>query len=132
MRRIHASAIVFTLFVILTSCSTVSSAGDPRTVGGDVITAAELEQYQGDDLLDVILRARRNWLQTRPSLTAREQDTNPIVVVIDGMPATPGLDPLRSIRVADVREVRRLSASDATTRFGTNMTAGAILVETKH
>jgi hypothetical protein len=96
-----------------------------------VITVAELEQYQGDDLLGLILRARRTWLQTRPSLTAGEEDANPIVVVIDGVPQMPGLDPL-TLSVGDVREVRRLSASDATTRFGTNMTAGAILVATKH
>ncbi|HSW30192.1 MAG TPA: hypothetical protein VLH75_11965 [Longimicrobiales bacterium] len=42
----------------------------------------------------------------------------------------PGLDPLR-ISVGDVREVRRLSASDATTRFGTDVPAGAVLVATK-
>ncbi|MHB1194886.1 MAG: hypothetical protein ACYC6F_17810 [Longimicrobiales bacterium] len=96
-----------------------------------MITGAELEQYQGDDLLGLILRARRTWLQTRPSLIVGEEDANPIVVVIDGVPQMPGLDPL-ILGVADVREVRRLSASDATTRFGTNMTAGAILVVTKH
>ena len=97
-----------------------------------MITGAELEQYQGEDLLGLILRARRTWLQARPSLTTAEQDTNPIVAVIDGVPQMPGLEPLRSFRVGDVRKVRRLSASDATTRFGTNMTAGAILVVTKH
>lgn len=132
MRHVRASVTAFTLFGIVTSCSTVSSGGGSGASGGDVITGAELEQYQGEDLLGLVLRARRTWLQTRPSLTAGEQDTNPIVVVIDGVPQMPGLDPLRSFRVGDVREVRRLSASDATTRFGTNMTAGAILVVTKH
>lgn len=130
MRHVRASVAAFTLFMIGTSCSTVSSGGGSRAGGGDVITGAELERYQGEDLLGLILRARRNWLQTRPSLTTGEQDTNPIVVVIDGVPQMPGLDPL-SFRVGEVREVRRLSASDATTRFGTNMTAGAILVVTK-
>ncbi len=130
MRHVRTSVTAFMLLVIATSCATVSSGGDSRAGGGDVITGAELEQYQGDDLLGVILRARRSWLQTRPSLIAGEQDTNPIVVVIDGVPQMPGLDPL-TLMVGDVREVRRLSASDATTRFGTNMTAGAILVVTK-
>jgi hypothetical protein len=53
------------------------------------------------------------------------------VIVVDGVPQEPGVDPLRSFKVGDVREARRLSASDATTRFGTGMTAGAILIVTK-
>jgi len=131
MRRACASVTVLMLSLIPGACATASPGGGPDPRSGDVITEAELERYQGDDLLGLILRARRNWLQTRTSLTAGEQGTNPIVVVIDGVPQMPGLDPL-TLLVSDVREVRRLSASDATTRFGTNMTAGAILVTTKH
>jgi hypothetical protein len=132
MRYVRASVTAFTLFVIVASCSTVSSGRGSGAGGGGVITEAELEQYQGEELLGLILRARRAWLETRGAwLTTEVQDRNPLVVVIDGVPQMPGLDPLR-ISVGDVREVRRLSASDATMRYGTNMTAGAILVVTKH
>ena len=132
MRRARATVAAFMLFVIMTSCATVSSGGGSGASGRDVITGAELEQYQGEDLLGLILRARRSWLQVRPSLTSSEPEVTPIVVIIDGVPQPPGMEPLHGFRVSDTREVRRLSASDATTRFGTNMTAGAILVVTKH
>lgn len=131
MRHPRTFVTVSVACIIAASCATATPGGGSGRSGPDVITEAELEQYPGDDLLGLILRARRNWLQTRTSLTAGEQGTSPIVVVIDGAPQTPGLDPL-TLLVSDVREVRRLSASDATTRFGTNMTAGAILVTTKH
>ena len=48
-------------------------------------------------------------------------------VVVDGQ-RRGGIDFLRSIRVAQVRQVRYLSAADATTRLGTGMAGGAILV----
>jgi hypothetical protein len=89
-----------------------------------------MEQYLEQDLLTLIQRARPVWLQTRPARST--QGESPIVVVFDGVPREPGLDPLRGFKVGDVQEVRRLNASDATTRFGTVMTAGAILVLTKH
>jgi hypothetical protein len=38
---------------------------------------------------------------------------------------------LRSIRAGDVEEARFLNARDATTRYGTDMTAGAIEVVTR-
>lgn len=131
MRHARASVTGFMLFGIVTSCSTVSSGRGSVASGGDVIIGAELEQQRGEDLLALLLRARPAWLHTRPSLSTREPEVTPIVVVIDGVPQTPGLEPLHGFKVAEVREVRRLSASDATMRFGTNMTAGAILVGTK-
>jgi hypothetical protein len=91
-----------------------------------------LEENPGEDLLALILRVRPAWLQMRPRLGSSEPEVTPIVVVIDGVPQPPGMEPLHGFRVFDTREVRRLSATDATTRFGTNMTAGAILVATKH
>lgn len=131
MKRACASLVIFLLFATMTSCATVSSGGGSGASSGSVITEAELEQYPGEELLGLILRARRTWLEARGGwLTTELQDRNPIVVVLDGVPQMPGLDPLR-MSVGDVREVRRLSASDATTRFGTNMSSGAILVFTK-
>jgi len=114
--------------VIVTACTTVSSGGGSRR-NADVITTAEMEQYLDEDLLTLVQRARPAWLQTRPALSA--QGANAIVVVLDGVPQEPGLGPLRGFKVGDVQEVRRLSASDATTRFGTGMTGGAILIVTK-
>lgn len=116
--------------VIVTACATVPSGGGSRQGQSDVITTAEMEQYLDEDLFTLIQRARPTWLQTRPGLST--QGPQAIVVVLDGVPQEPGLDLLHGFRVGDTQELRRLSASDATTRFGTNMTAGAILIVTKH
>ena len=42
-----------------------------------------------------------------------------------------GIESLRSISASDVAEVRWLSSMDATTRFGTGNTAGAIAVTSR-
>jgi hypothetical protein len=131
MRRAHVGVTALMLVMAVTSCVTASAGGGTGGSAGDVITAAELEQHQGEDLLALIMRSRPTWLHMRRQPTADQPDTNPMVVVIDGVPQQPGLDPLRVLKVSDLRDVRRLSPSDATMRFGTNMTAGAILVTTK-
>jgi len=131
MRRAHVGVTALMLVMAVTSCVTASAGAGSGASAGDVITAAELEQHQGEDLLALIMRSRPTWLHMRRQPTADQPDTNPMVVVIDGVPQQPGLDPLRVLKVSDLRDVRRLSPSDATMRFGTNMTAGAILVTTK-
>jgi hypothetical protein len=132
MRHVCASITTFVSLVIVASCATASPGGRAGRGGGDLITGAELEENPGEDLLALILRVRPAWLQMRPRLASSEPEVTPIVVVIDGVPQPPGMEPLHGFRVSDTQEVRRLSASDATTRFGTNMTAGAIVVVTKH
>jgi len=114
---------------ILAGCAPASTQRGAAGPASDTITAAELEHNPDEDLFALIQRVRPAWLQTRPPVSA--QSASAIVIVVDGVPQEPGLGPLRGFKVGDVQEVRRLGASDATTRFGTGMTAGAILVVTK-
>lgn len=119
-----------TLATGITACA-VRSPGSASSSGqSDLLTAAELEQWPNGDLFTLIERIRPTWLQTRMPLST--QGSNSIVVVIDRVPQAPGLDLLHGIKVGDVHEVRRLNARDATTLYGTGMTAGAILIVTKH
>jgi hypothetical protein len=53
-------------------------------------------------------------------------------VYVDGTPLGEGLGVLRQMRPDDVLEIHYLSAADATQRFGTGNSGGAILVQTKH
>jgi hypothetical protein len=80
---------------------------------------AELDVYQA------IGRLRPAWLRISP------QGASPVVVV-DGSPQMGGLEQLRSFQAADVTALEYMSASDATTRFGTGYSGGAILVTTRH
>jgi hypothetical protein len=91
-----------------------------------------LEELQADaavDLFTLIQRRRPQWLQNRAPSTA--QGRQQISVVLDGVRQQGSVEILRSMRAGDVEEVRFLNARDATTRYGTDMTAGAIEVVTR-
>ncbi len=115
--------------VTASACGPARLRGGPASAASPVIAGTELERYPGEDVLALIQRLRPVWLESR---SLGGQGPNYVVVVLDGLPQQPGLDPLRGLKASDVAEVRRLSASDATTRFGTGMPAGAILVATRH
>ena len=79
----------------------------------------------GLDLLTVIQSQRPRWLRTRDRTFA---SATTVAVMMDGMRAPGGAGALRSIRAAEVEEAYFLSPADATTRFGTDMAGGAIVV----
>jgi len=99
-----------------------SSSGVRRA--SNRIDAAELATVSELDVHQAISRLRPAWLR------AGTQGLLPEVIV-DGSPRSGGLEVLRSFRVGDVTGLEYMSASDATTRFGTGYIAGAILVTTR-
>jgi hypothetical protein len=95
----------------------------------DVITAAEIaERSDLQNAYEAVQRLRSAWLRTR-DIGTPTRGPAPIVVYIDGIKAN-ALDDLRNIPVSMVVEMQKLSASDATTRYGTDHMSGAILVTT--
>lgn len=88
------------------------------------IDAAELESVSELDAYEAISRLRPAWLRAGSRGSMPE-------VILDGSPQRGGLDVLRSLRAADVSGLELMSASDATTRFGTGYTNGAIVATTK-
>ena len=115
----------FALMIGLAGCATGGSGGGGGGGGGsgNRLTAEDLVDVQELDLFEAIRQLRGRWLNSRGRGTPE--------VVVDGAPRQSGIDELRSLRVSDVQEVRYMSASDATTRFGTGYEAGAILVTTR-
>jgi hypothetical protein len=115
----------FALMIGLAGCASAGGGGSGGGGGGNTtrLTAEELTDHQDLDLFQVIRQLRARWLTSRGRGTP--------VIVVDGTPRQGGTDELRSLRVSDVQELRYLSASDATTRFGTGYEAGAILVTTR-
>lgn len=89
-----------------------------RLVADDLAAVAEL------DLFAAISRLRPTWL--RP----QSRGTLPVIVV-DGTPQAGGADALRTMRATDASEIEYMNASDATTRYGTGYTAGAIIITTR-
>ncbi len=117
--------LVMLLGLAVGACSTTGTATGSEARGSrDLITEEELAQSPDLSLYDAVRRMRPQWLQVRGTGTESPR------VYVDGA-SRGGLDELRSLRVPDVREVRYMGSRDATTRFGTGHTGGAILVTTR-
>jgi hypothetical protein len=114
-------------FLAVGTVACASSGGTPGAARAnlDVITTEELQADANMDLLTLIQRIRPRWLQTRGSMSFGGGAG--VRAVVDGVPRG-GAGDLRGIRALDVAEVRYMNASDATTRFGLDMTGGAVLV----
>lgn len=114
------------LVLALTACG-----GAPRPEGRarpDLLTSAELrEENTGALTLDqLIARLRPLWLRERVSSITQGRVLP--VVYLNGT-RYGEIAVLRSIPVNDVEEVHYLSASDATTLYGTGHAGGVIAVE---
>lgn len=126
-RRVPLVVLAFS--VALGACASSGGGSSSSRSSSTRLTAAELEVDASQDLYTVIQRRRPQWLQNRAPATA--QGRQQISVILDGVRQQGGPEVLRSMRAGDVEEVRFLNARDATTRYGTDMTAGAIEVVTK-
>jgi len=126
--------LVFASLVALiatTGCASGSGGSGSSSSGSrNHITREELNDPVVSTMsaFDAIRRLRPRWLRSRASGSTGTQ-TLPIVV-LDGS-RYGDTSALASIRVSDVEEMRFLSARDATTRYGTGATGGAIVIESR-
>ena len=114
------------LALTLAGCagSAGGAAQGPRRGSSTRITADELASVAELDLFSAVNRLRPTWLRPQSRGTLPE-------IIRDGTPQPGGVDVLRSMRAADVSELEYMSSSDATTRYGTGYTAGAIVVTSR-
>jgi hypothetical protein len=92
----------------------------------DLLTAEDLVATGASNLYDAIQKQHADWL--RPRTPNSSIMFPPVVLVyLNGQPVG-GVDFLRSIPVLGVATVEFYSASEATTRWGTSNTGGAISV----
>ena len=118
------------------SGSSNSATGAPRAPSrqNDVITAAEIAERAADasNALQIVQKLRPQMLTTRGRFSPADSSdagARPRVVV-DGV-AYGQVENLVNVNAISVMEIRYISATDATTRFGTGYVGGAILVTTK-
>lgn len=124
----HALRAGLRSFVVLAalavgSCTGGTSAGSLQPGSRDTITEEELGPIAQLSAYEAIERLRPRWFQTR---TGRFP-----MVHVDGTTRGSAEELLPSIPCAEVQEMRYMTASDATTRFGTDYTDGVILITTK-
>ncbi|MHB1192043.1 MAG: hypothetical protein ACYC6F_03275 [Longimicrobiales bacterium] len=113
----------------LTACASNSAGGGSGRSRDAPISTEELEKWSNEDLSTVIQRVRPTWLQSRAIYTGIGRQE--ISVILDGIVQQSGLDLLRGFLAGDAREVSFMNARDATTLYGTGMSAGAIVILTK-
>ena len=128
MKKLCALAAIF----IAMACG---SAPTPVVVGApghrDMLFAAEIESSKtpGMSVYDLVSHLRPEYLRSRGANSLRNMTPPTAVVYLDGVKYG-SLDAMRSISADVVSQIQYLTASDATTRFVTDHTAGAILIST--
>ena len=91
-----------------------------------LLTEADISSVDTPTALDAIQRLRPQYLWT-----GRFRAADYPMVYVDGM-FVGGVNALRDIASTTIREIRRLDALEATTRYGTGHPGGAIVIITKH
>ena len=110
------------------ACASSGESGLSTRGSGD-LTREELEATSVNDAMEAISLLRPQWLRARPARTPN--DPIPVVgVVIDNM-ARASREDLAQLSIGQVERITFMSAADATIRFGTGYTGGAIVVTTR-
>lgn len=129
MRKIYAAVAVF----LAVGCG---SAPTPVVTGApghrDVLYEAEIQTNKGPgmNVYDLIEHLRPEYLRSRGPNSLRNTTPPTAVVYLNGM-RYGSIDQMRSLSADAVVQIQYLSAADATTRFGMDHTAGAILITSK-
>lgn len=124
-----------TLFSLVLSLGFLSACYPGRATSGsgaspNLIGNWELQKLPDLTALEAIRRLRPSWLRagSRPSIAVETgRDSRLPRVHLNGVPLQ-RISELDQINAVDVREMRFLNGTDATTRFGTGYPNGVILV----
>ena len=127
MRAITSRRLLIASFALAIGLAGCASGGGGGGGGGggnpNRLTNEALQPVITLDAYQAIQRLRNRWLQARGGNFAN--------TFVDGGQRQGGLQALRGIPVADIEEIRYLSANEATTRYGTGHNGGIILITTK-
>jgi hypothetical protein len=136
------TAFRFTLVVVAGATLACSSAAPsasgtaptPAVHDRSVLTAEELHSGNDQNLYDVVLRLRPDWLRTRGASSiatgrAGNPDADAIQVYVDQLRAG-GPDALRQIATNHATLLKFYTPAEAQQRFGTGNVNGAIQVTT--
>jgi hypothetical protein len=121
-------------FALVSCAGSQSSSAPPPAAQSrsrpDVLTEADLAKTEAPNALLVVQQMRPTWLRGRASGTVSAGAPPEVVVYVNGARVGSPRD-LEQISRNSIKEMRYLSASDATTRWGTGHSLGAITVTTR-
>lgn len=113
---------------LVAACASTGSTGSRNR---NLISIEEISASQTTTAYDLIRQLRPHFLRTSgPTSINAPSGPEIIVVYLDGT-RMGGPEALHGIPTTDVKAVQFLSASQATTRYGTGHTQGAIVVTTR-
>jgi hypothetical protein len=115
------------LALLLAAATTPAVAVEPGPSGPNArsVTQQELRQSAQSTVLDFVRANRPQWLRTRGVGAA----ANPVAVYLDGQ-RVGGPEQLRGISTEITSGLRYVDGQEATTRWGSGHSNGAILVTT--
>jgi hypothetical protein len=119
--------------LLLTACALIacaSSSGTRPSRSSDLITAEEIEGASVSNAYEAVARLRPGFLRGRGQSSIQTPGSDLPIVYVNGL-RTGTIDHLRNIPAQDVQQIRFISATDATTRYGTGHTGGIIEVTTR-
>lgn len=125
MRTRHAIGALAALLVVHLAAG-ASPAEAQKGRRSNLITAEEIAKSSANNAYDAVRTLRPAWFVPRGASAGQAA----IMVYIDGT-REESLEALRSVEADRIKECRFLDANDATTKYGTGHTAGAIEVTTK-
>jgi len=129
MKRLAFCATVVLSLAVAAACassgSTTRQAGSTAHRGNStLVTQEEIVETRTVNVYDAIQRLRPQWFTSSQARGAR---SDPVQVYLDSN-RYGTIESLHGLSVGGVQEIRYLSASEATNRWGTGHTGGAILV----
>lgn len=126
-RRRFAMALIFAA-----GCAAPSvPGGEPASTGSsDVLTRLELSTVEDLNALEAVRRLRPNWLRYRGRSVLTGPGREGLRIYLDGAFFGDG-EALSRLQPQSLEELRFLDSRQATLRFGTGHTVGAILARTR-
>ena len=129
------STIAILGLVLVAACSSAATksstaAAAPRG-SRDLISRAQIDQMSVQDAYEIVSRMRPEYLREQRGPSSVNRGAVLAVVYIDGV-RRGGPEALRGLRPGEVEEIRFMTATDATTRYGTDHAAGVIEIKSRH
>lgn len=127
-RRILATAMI----AWAAACASGGGGAPAATQNPNVISSEEITASSASNAYEVIQRLRPSFLRTRGAVHGTPNGANAMemvdLVVYLNDNRLGGSDQLRQISTTDIREIRYFNSSEATTKWGTGHSAGAIQI----
>lgn len=115
--------------LVLAGCIRGPQAGRRPSGRSDLLTREDIEMVSQNNVYDLVLSLRSNWLRTRGADTIMGTPSE-VIVYLDGV-RYGGVELLRAMNTSTVEQIQHFNGIDASGRWGLDHGAGVIHVTTR-